>query len=164
MVCSWLTLRTLTWRASRPKSRVPPGLARPRRWRLASSHLLTPGHATPPIMRTKYERLVWPAQLARVLGATQVLMQTIWECKGAFLLHGPAGRTARALGWVPQGVWWPRGGGWGKNRVIFFRTPLRGYPPKKKLAPHVGIFFAKRNFFTVCYLNLHVTFLLPHCT
>ena len=66
--------------------------------------LLTPGHRTSPIMRTKYERLVWMAQLAQVLGAAQVLMQAIWECRVAPPLHGPARRvvrTARALGWVP---------------------------------------------------------------
>ena len=71
--------------------------------------LLTPGHCTPPTMRTKYERLVWMAQLARVPGAAQVLMEAILECRDAPLLHGPAGRavrTARALGWTPLGVWW----------------------------------------------------------
>ena len=29
--------------------------------------------------------------------------------------------------------------------------------------PHAGIFFTERNFFIVCYLNLHVTFSLAHC-
>ena len=59
----------------------------------------------------------------------------------------------------------PGGGGVEKIHANFFRTPPPpGVPPgKKKLAPHVGIFFAKRNFFTVCYLNLHVTFTLAHC-
>ena len=60
----------------------------------------------------------------------------------------------------------PRGGGLKKFARIFFRTPpppLRGYPPKKKLAPDVGIFFRQEEFFTVCYLNLHVTFTLAHC-
>ena len=40
---------------------------------------------------------------------------------------------------------WGQGRGWVEknSREFFFRTPLpfRGYPPKKKLAPHVGIFF-----------------------
>ena len=46
---------------------------------------------------------------AWVPGVAQVLMQAIWECRDAPPLHGPAGRavrTARALGWVPMGVWW----------------------------------------------------------
>ena len=62
------------------------------------------------------------------------------------------------------GMWWIActwGGGIHAN--FFVPPPLRRYSPEKKLAPHVGIFFAKRNFFIVCYLNLHVTFTLPHC-
>ena len=56
------------------------------------------------------------------------------------------------------------GGGWKKIRADFLYPPLlQGSPPKKKLAPHVGIFFRQEEFFTVCYLNLHVTFTLPHC-
>ena len=36
-----------------------------------------------------------------------------------------------------------------KNRANFFRPPplLRGLAPKKKLAPHAGIFFRQEEFF-----------------
>ena len=58
-------------------------------------------------------------------------------------------------------------GGVEKICVNFFSyppPPPRGYPPKKKLAAHVGIIFRQEGFFfTVCYLNLHGTFTLPHC-
>ena len=39
---------------------------------------------------------------------------------------------------------------------FFFRTPLplRGYPPKKKLAPHLGIFFRQEEFFYCVLLEL----------
>ena len=56
-----------------------------------------------------------------------------------------------------------QGGGVEKNLCEFFcNPPLRGYP-QKRLAPHVENLFAKRNFFTVCCLNLHVTFTLADC-
>ena len=85
------------------------GRTRPGRAKEVVFSLLTPGHRTPPTMRTKYERLVWMAQLAWVPGAAQVLMQAIWECGDTPPPHGPAGRavrTAMALGWAPMGVWW----------------------------------------------------------
>ena len=57
-----------------------------------------------------------------------------------------------------------RRGGGKNSRKFFSYPPPPGVPPEnKKLAPHVRSFFAKRNFFTVCYLNLHGTFTLPHC-
>ena len=58
-----------------------------------------------------------------------------------------------------------QGGGVEKFAQIFFvpPPPLSGSTPPKKLAPHVGIFFAKRQFLTVCYLNLHVIFTLADC-
>ena len=45
-------------------------------------------------------------------------------------------------------------------RICFFvpPPPLRGYPPKKKLAPHVGIFFRQEFFYCVLLelaWNLH---------
>ena len=47
-------------------------------------------------------------------------------------------------------------GGWKKFADFFVPPPLlRGYPPKKKLAPPVGIFFRKE--------DLHVTFTFLHC-
>ena len=50
-----------------------------------------------------------------------------------------------------------QGGGWKKIRAnFFFRTPLPllRYPPKKKLAPHVGIFFRREEFFYYVLLEL----------
>ena len=49
-----------------------------------------------------------------------------------------------------------QGGGVEKIRVNFFSypPPLRGYPPKKKLAPHVGIFFRQEEFFYCVLLEL----------
>ena len=47
---------------------------RPGRAKEVVFSLLTPGHCTSPIMLTKYEGLVWLAQLARVPGAAQVFM------------------------------------------------------------------------------------------
>ena len=85
------------------------GPTRPGRAKEVAFSLLTPGHRTSPTMCTKNERLVWMAQLARVPGAAQVLMQAIWECGDAPPLHRPAGRavrTPRALRWAPMGVWW----------------------------------------------------------
>ena len=47
------------------------------------------------------------------------------------------------------------GGGWKKFVQIFFiPPPLRGYPPKKKLAPHVGNFFRQEEFFYCVLLEL----------
>ena len=42
------------------------------------------------------------------------------------------------------------------SREFFFGTPspLRAYPPKKKLAPHVGIFFRQEEFFCCVLLEL----------
>ena len=42
-----------------------------------------------------------------------------------------------------------QGGGAGKKfaRIFLYPPPLRGYPPKKKLARHVGIFFRQEEFF-----------------
>ena len=48
-------------------------------------------------------------------------------------------------------------GGVGKNfaRIFFsYPPPLQGYPPKKKLAPHVGIFFCQEEFFYCVLLEL----------
>ena len=49
-----------------------------------------------------------------------------------------------------------RGGGVEKIRAHFFRTPLPlwGYRPKKQRGPHVGLFFARRNFFYLLLLEL----------
>ena len=50
-----------------------------------------------------------------------------------------------------------RGGGGKKIRAnYFFLTPLplRGYPPKKNLAPHVGIFFCQEEFLYFVLLEL----------
>ena len=46
----------------------------------------------------------------------------------------------------------PGGGGGWKKFARFFCTPppLRGYPSKKKLAPHVGIFFCQEEFSLLC--------------
>ena len=41
------------------------------------------------------------------------------------------------------------GGGWEKIRANFF-----SYPPKKKLAPHVGIFFRQEEFLYFVLLEL----------
>ena len=86
------------------------GPMRPGRAKEVVYCLLSQGHRTSPVMRTKYDRLTWLARVARVPGATQVLLQAVWECREPPPpLTGPAGRalrTARALGWVPQGWWW----------------------------------------------------------
>ena len=50
-----------------------------------------------------------------------------------------------------------QGGGGKKIRANFFFVPpppLRGYPPKKKLAPHVGIFFRQEEFLYCLLLEL----------
>ena len=57
-------------------------------------------------------------------------------------------------------------GGGGGAQFFFTPPPLPPLgvgPEKKKLAPYGGIFFAKRNIFLVCYVNLHATFTLLHC-
>ena len=60
-----------------------------------------------------------------------------------------------------------QGGGGGKKiRANFFSypPPPPGEPSEKKAGtPCRNFIFARRNFFTVCYLNLHGTFTLPHC-
>ena len=48
----------------------------------------------------------------------------------------------------------PGGGGKKFARFFSYAPPSGGYPRKKKLAPHVGIFFAKRNFFYCVLLEL----------
>ena len=79
-----------------PTVRAIWGPTRPSRAKEVVFSLLTAGHRTSPIMRTKYKRLVWMAQLAQVPGAAQVLMQAIWECRDAPRCTGPHdARSAR---------------------------------------------------------------------
>ena len=62
-------------------------------------------------------------------------------------LHGPA----------HMGHYTQRGGGWKKIARIFFsytRPPSAGTHRKKKLAPHVGIFFRQEEFFYCVLLGL----------
>ena len=72
------------------------GPTRPGRAKEVVYCLLSSGHRTSPVMRTKYNRLTWLAGVARVPGATQVLLQAIWECRESPPLTGPLGRAFHA--------------------------------------------------------------------
>ena len=71
--------------------------------------VVSKGHHVSPIMRTRYERLLWLARMARRPGVTQVFTQAIWESGGRPPGTGPVGRTlhtAATLGWSSREGWW----------------------------------------------------------
>ena len=53
--------------------------------------VLPKGHRVSPVMHTRYECLLWLAQLARRPGVTLVLVKAIWESSNRLPRMGPMG-------------------------------------------------------------------------
>ena len=90
--------------------------------------VLSKGHRVPPIMHTRYKRLLWVARLARRPGVTHVFAQAIWESGGRPPGTGPVGRAlhaAASLGWTPREGWccWDVPGQ--EHPIHFVQQPLR---------------------------------------
>ena len=74
------------------------GPTRPCRAKVVVYCLLTRGHQTSPVMRTKYNKLVWLARVAPVPGAAQVLLWPSGHLGGLCARRVPRGGRHKAAG------------------------------------------------------------------
>ena len=85
------------------------GTSRPTQAKEVIFRLLMPGHRLSPVMRTRYERLVWMARAAREAGVAQVLFKATWESRHQPVWTGLVRRAlhvAHQLGWCSaEGSW-----------------------------------------------------------
>ena len=67
--------------------------------------VLTPGHHISPVMRVRYDRIIWPARIAQCSGASRAFVYAIWECGPKPPADNPVGRalcTLDLLDWYPR--------------------------------------------------------------